>query len=214
MNRLTPVYPPAVSPHRKTNGKLLARGEVLVEEFYRWHALEPVEVVLDEDGDPPLSPEAIRRGELALASGIRDDAILRILLDLDIAPEVVAAISLVPLVEVAWADGEMDPKERRAILDASHAQGIDYGSPAYDLLARWLEHPPGAALFDAWRAYIEAVFEPLTREEREAFRRWLIERARAVAKAAGGILGVGAISAEERRVLARLEAALREAGER
>ena len=27
---------------RKTNGKLRSRGEVLVDEFYRWFPLEPV----------------------------------------------------------------------------------------------------------------------------------------------------------------------------
>jgi len=199
-----------VTPPRKTNGELRARGEVLVEEFYRWRAPEPVEVQVG-DSEPKLSPELIRRGELALASGISDEAMLRILLDLDVETSVLTALSLVPLVEVAWADGKMDPEERTAILEASADQGIAPGTSAHDLLASWLDHLPRPELFEAWRSYIEAVLEPLTPGEREELRVGLVERARRVAEAAGGILGLGAISGSERLVLARLDDVLRQA---
>jgi len=202
-----------VAVPRKTNGELRARGEVLVEEFYRWRAPEPVEVH-DEDSESSLSPELIRRGELALASGISDEAMLRVLLDLDVETSVLTALSLVPLIEVAWADGKMDPEERTAILTASADQGIQAGSSAHDLLASWLEHLPRPELFAAWRAYIEAVLGPLTPGEREELRVGLVERARRVAEAAGGILGIGTISGAERLVLARLDEVLREASKR
>jgi len=202
-----------VAVPRKTNGELRARGEVLVEEFYRWRDPEPVEVHVEDD-EPNLSPELIRRGELALASGISDEAMLRILLDLDVETTVLTALSLVPLVEVAWADGKMDAEERTAILAASGDQGIQPGSSAHDLLASWLEHLPRPELFAAWRAYIEAVLEPLTPGEREELRVGLVERARRVAEAAGGILGLGAISGSERLVLARLDEVLRKASEK
>jgi hypothetical protein len=198
---------------RKTNGELRARGDVLVEEFYRWRAPEPVEVVVEEF-EPELTPELARRGELALASGISDEGMLRILTDLDIETSVLTALSLVPLVEVAWADGRMNPEERAAILDASGDHGISPDSSAHALLASWLEHLPRPELFEAWRSYIEAVFEPLTPGERQELRTGLVERARRVAEAAGGILGVGAISGSERLVLARLDEVLREASEK
>lgn len=184
---------------------------MLVEEFYRWRDPETVEVHL-EDSTSSLSAELIRRGELALASGISDEAMLRILLDLDIETSVLTALSLVPLVEVAWADGKMDPEERSAILAASTDQGISPGSTAHDLLASWLKHLPRPELFEAWCSYIEAVLEPLTPGEREELRIGLVERARHVAEAAGGILGVGPISGSERLVLARLDEVLRRAG--
>lgn len=201
-----------MAPPRKTNGELRARGEVLVEEFYRWRTAEPVDVLFEDD-EPEISEELVRRGELALASGITDEAMLRILLDLDLDTDVLAALSLVPLVEVAWADGKMDPEERAAILEASASHGIAAGGPAHSLLAGWLEHLPGPELFEAWRAYIEAVLEPLVPGEREELRRGLVERARRVAEAAGGLLGVGAISGSERLVLARLDEVLRQASE-
>ena len=51
--------------------------------------------------------ETVRTAKEALgeASGISDDAVLEHLMALDIGSDTVAALSLVPLVEVAWAEG-------------------------------------------------------------------------------------------------------------
>ena len=45
---------------------------------------------------------------LSKASGISNEAILERLLELDVHAETVAALSLVPLVEVVWAAGRTD----------------------------------------------------------------------------------------------------------
>jgi hypothetical protein len=191
---------------RKTNGRLRSRGEVLVEEFYRWFPLEPVEA--------PSPPPVAREQEISLASGITDRAVLKLLADLEVSSSVVAALALVPLVEVAWADGELAPEERASVLRASAEQGIRPGTRAHGLLSTWLEHRPTRTLFDAWEAYIEAVMEPLVPAEREQLCRDLVGRARDVARAAGHRGGPGSISQEEERALDRLEAALRVARER
>ena len=179
----------------KTNGVIKRRGDALIEEFYR--------------AAPTPDPQQADRETLALASGIHDEGTLRLLIDLTVSLDVLSAMTLVPLVEVAWADGQMDTEERAAILRAAADQGIDPASRAHDLLARWLDRRPPAGLFDAWRAYIQVVLEPLLPEEREQLREALIGRARAVAEAAGGFLGIGAISKEEEQVLERLARALR-----
>ena len=191
---------------RKTNGKLRSRGEVLVDEFYRWFPLEPVET-------PPPQPVA-REQEISLASGITDRAVLKLLSDLEVSSSVVAALALVPLVEVAWADGELAPEERASVLLASAEQGIRPGTRAHGLLATWLEHRPTRTLFEAWESYIEAVMEPLVPAERDQLCRDLVGRARDVARAAGHRGGPGSISPEEERALERLEDALRIARER
>jgi hypothetical protein len=193
---------------RKTNGRLRSRGEALVEEFYRWIPLEPVRKV----GAPPAASGKER--EIALASGITDRGVLKLLADLEVSSSVVAALALVPLVEVAWADGELAPEERLSVLRASEAQGIRAGTRAHALLASWMEHPPTKTLFQAWEAYIEAVFEPMVPEEREQLSADLVGRAREVALAAGHRGGPGSISAEEEKVLERLEEALRTLRER
>jgi len=185
------------------NGRLRSRGELLVKEFYRWLPLEPVR-------ERPARPDPEEK-ELSLGSGISDRAVLRLLADLEVSSSVVAALALVPLVEVAWADGELAPEERASVLRASEEQGIRPGSAAHRLLGSWLEHRPSQGLFDAWESYIEAVLEPLEEEERERLCQHLVGRAREVARAAGNGGGPGSVSSEEERTLARIEAALRSA---
>jgi hypothetical protein len=191
----------------KSNGGLKNRGQVLVQEFFRWR-----------ESDLPARPTPFEAEtaeasltELSLASGITDEGTLRLLVDLEVSMDLLSALALVPLMEVAWADGHIDDKERAAILQAADAQGIDRDSPAYDLLAKWLDRRPTARLFDAWRDYIVALMEPLLAAERAQLRDALLGRARRVAEAAGGFLGVGAVSREEAQVLERLERELADA---
>jgi len=56
------------------------------------------------------------RESLAAVTGIRDAQVLQKLLKLDIRAEPAVSFALVPLVAVAWADGQIDAKERRAVL--------------------------------------------------------------------------------------------------
>jgi len=60
-------------------------------------------------------------------------------------------------------------------------------------------------VFAAWGGYVTELVANLSAEEREAMRARLVERARKVAKAAGGMLGIASISDAEKRVIAALE---------
>ena len=151
--------------------------------------------------------ETWRQG-LAEASGIRDEAVLDRLASLGVEPETVAALTLVPLVEVAWADGDVHPKEKAAVLKAAANAGIEEGSAASELLAGWLEERPKPELRAAWTAYAGALAGMLDATERAALKEDLMGRARSVAAAAGGFLGMGRISNEEEAALAALEGAL------
>jgi len=71
---------------------------------------------------------------LAAASGITDAAVLEPLAAVDLSSETMAALSLVPLVEVAWADGTLDAKEQRALLAAEEHAGLSKDSASYRLL--------------------------------------------------------------------------------
>jgi hypothetical protein len=148
------------------------------------------------------------RKALAEASGIANPAVLDALVALDVAPDLVASLAVVPLVEVAWADGHVDPRERDAILTGAAGTGMGKGSVDYALLAEWLKHQPPAKLMKAWTHYVEGLCEKLGDAERQALRHDLLDRARAVAEAAGGFLGlISKVSAQEREVLAKLESA-------
>ena len=80
-----------------------------------------------------------KKQTLADASGIADDAVLEKLVTLGVEGSTVAALSLVPLVLVAWADGKVDVRERDAVLAAAAEVGVeergagrqllDHGSP-------------------------------------------------------------------------------------
>jgi hypothetical protein len=148
------------------------------------------------------------REGLAAISGISDPGVLEELVKLGIGPETWLAVSLAPLVEVAWANGAVGAAERRAVLTAAEANSVVPGSPSYALLEGWLAKRPDARLLEAWGEYIVDVCSRLPASEREALKRQVVGRARAVAEAAGGILGLGRkVSESEERVLRELEKA-------
>lgn len=149
-----------------------------------------------------------RRQALAEASGIHDPAVLDRLAALDLDGGTLAALGLVPLVEVAWADGSLHDRERAAVLRSAEDAGVEPGSAAHDLLESWLTHRPGRDLLETWKGYAGALAESLDETERQALRRDLLSRARKVAEAAGGLLGLGKISDAEEAKLQELEAAL------
>ena len=150
--------------------------------------------------------EETKRG-LAAASGIRNDAVLQRLVELDVRPETLASLALAPVVCVAWCDGEVSAREREAIL-ACAQRGRD-GSQRLDceLLEQWLTHRPPPSLLEAWRQYVHGLGEQLSPEERRALRDEVVGHARQVAAASGGVLGLCKVSAVESRMLADIEAA-------
>lgn len=153
-----------------------------------------------------LAKMAETKEALAAVSGIKNQDILQHLVELNVRPETLAALSAVPLVEVAWADGEVDEKERKVVLDFAAARGIAAGSVARELLESWLAQRPPQTLLAAWQHHVEALCEQLTPDDRKALKDELLHNVRAAAAASGGFLGVGKISSEEQAVIAKLEA--------
>jgi hypothetical protein len=153
--------------------------------------------------------EAERRKALRDVVQIDDEALVDHLLQLGLGPETVLAVALVPLAMVAWADGAIQPKERQAILDAAAEKGIAPGSLARQLLESWLDRKPSPELVEAWMRYTQTIWPKLTPQEREEVRQVGLGRARGVAEAAGGFLGLTSkISAAEQAVLDELGAVL------
>ena len=138
---------------------------------------------------------------------IDNEEILDALVDLAVEPETLVAFSLVPLVMVAWADGKIQPKERDAILKAAIERGVAESSPTHTLLKNWLQMPPSPLLFETWKGYIRELLPSLGDRSREHLKTSSLGRARAIAEAAGGFLGIASISAGERKMLEKLEQA-------
>jgi hypothetical protein len=149
------------------------------------------------------------REALAAASGITDDVnLLDRLAALGIRAETLAALTLIPLVEVAWADGKMEARERDAILRGAESSGIEPGSASYGLLEIWTRDRPAPELMDSWKSYIGALAGELSADQKWHLEEKIVGRARSVAESAGGFLGLGSkVSPEEERVLGELERA-------
>lgn len=145
--------------------------------------------------------------ELRKASGMTDEAVLDRLVALGLRGPTVAALSLVPLVAVAWADGELQDKEREQILHAAEAKGMGAGTPGHELLTSWLQKKPDDSLVDAWEGYMKALLAQLNDEQVRVLKNQIIGFAKVIAESAGGFLGFGKVAGSEEKVLARVEAA-------
>ncbi len=166
------------------------------------------------EGDATLvrQREELRRMEhtkkvLSGLSGITNQDILQKFIELDVSPEAVTSLTLVPLVMVAWADGEVDDKEREAVLNSLKGYGVIKNNVNYTLLKEWLEKRPPHKMLDAWAHYISGICGSLSAEERGELKANIMGHATAVAGASGGFLSVMKISPEEERILAKLEKA-------
>jgi hypothetical protein len=152
--------------------------------------------------------EAKAAGALGRATGIDDPDLLARLAELGIRPETLAALTLIPLIETAWADGVMHAKEREAVLRGAATSGIAPESASYRLLELWTIERPAREIAAIWREFIAAIAKSLTARERAALRAKVIGRAWSVANAAGGFLDATPnVSAEEQAALDALDAA-------
>ncbi len=120
---------------------------------------------------------------------------------LGVKPERIGLISLLPLVQVAWADGRIQDAERVLIRQVGEENGLlEPGDES--VIAGWLSEEPSAYFHDTAH---KVLVELLRRAElpggldREAVVGWCW----AIAAAAGGILGTRlmAISEAERAAL-------------
>ena len=185
-----------------TTDALRERGDSLENAFFR-----NVDRKLIEELRAKKAREE-QLDELAAASGIEHREVLGALLDAGVHGEALVAVGLAPLIEVAWADHEMDAREREAILHAARDAGVTRGSTAAALLSSWLDRRPGVELLEAWKGYAAALVAELGDEDAATVRDDIMSRAQAVAEAAGGFLGLGSVSREERQMLDELAAAL------
>ena len=178
------------------------RGRSLEEEFFRKEQARQLEAIRARK-EHDAGVEALRA-----ATGLHDDEVLGLLVDRGVSTATLAAFALVPLAQVAWASGSLEPAERRAVLQAAHDLGIHEGTAAHEFLAHLLEARPPGALMDAWEAFVVALRKEAGPDAFERIGGDVAGRAHKVAEAAGGLLGIGSVSEAERDALARIEAAL------
>lgn len=147
--------------------------------------------------------EAIKK-----VTGIVDDQLVKELAEKNITVETLSAFRLVPHVAVAWADDRLESDERDAVMQAAKLSGISADEPAGKLLSGWLANRPPVDLFETWIEYARSLSASLDGPARSQLKHEMVGQVRAVAEAAGGILGMGSTSPNEKAVIKQVEQAL------
>lgn len=147
---------------------------------------------------------------LSKVSGIVNKAVLKELVALNIRPEILSALFLIPIIEVAWADGTVEEKERQAILDGATKHGF---GEDHEILKEWLLRKPNKPLNDAWRTYMSGLCEVIGNQCLASLKCDIIEHARMVAEASGSFLGLtNPVSPMEKAVLDSIAEFFRKSG--
>lgn len=179
------------------------RGRSLEDEYFRKKDRELVEKMRQ------AAEAAQARAELGQKTGLTDPGLLEQLHELGFTPDTVVLLPLVPLVQMAWAEGGVSAAERGLIVSLARTRGIAAGSAADRQLEAWLEARPREEVFTHAARLIRAMLDssapgqpPLTADE-------LVQHCEAIAAASGGILGIRRVSPEERELLSTLAAELK-----
>jgi tellurite resistance protein len=163
--------------------------------------------------------EALRQGSQlatvahALAEKLQFDEpkLLEQIKQLGVTLETGAAFILAPLIEVAWADGDVSHAERKAVLEIASRRGILPGSADHRQLLEWLDHRPSKAILKAALEAIHiglSVLPPAEREQRVAA---MIKACESVAHASGAVealIEIWGIEDREREVITAIRNAL------
>lgn len=140
---------------------------------------------------------------LSNVSGIKNDLVLQQLVDLDIRPEILAALCLIPIIEVAWADGSVDKKERDAVLEGAKKTSF---SADEDILREWLQTKPNPKLMEAWELYMQGLCEIIDDEAISLLKHEIISHTQSVAEASGGFLGlINPVSNSEQKMIEKIK---------
>jgi len=105
---------------------------------------------------------------------VREPAIFKKLERLGYDETTVTLLFVVPLVQVAWADGSVTKPERDHIVAIATLRGIKPNTPAYERLMAWLEREPSNEFFEGTLDVIAAVISSLPASEREQCKRALL----------------------------------------
>ncbi|MBA2660969.1 MAG: TerB family tellurite resistance protein [Bradymonadaceae bacterium] len=121
--------------------------------------------------------------------------------DADTAP----VLPFVPIIQVAWADGNVSNAENRKVLELAGQYGLAEGSPAHNFLKLLISERPSAAFF----ARVTTLMQRIVKDNPDdSINSNLLDLCVAVAQASGGFFGLtNPIGKEERALLQEFAAA-------
>jgi tellurite resistance protein len=187
-----------------TEAQKQSRGEALAEAFFFRMDRELIESLsrkLDRD-------EKI--GSFQAVTGIQDRAIVESLVDAGFEMSTLTAFIWAPVVFVAWADGNADPLEKAAILEALPNKGLSREMASMMIAHEWFANRPTEKLWLVWEEFAIATLTGVPAHEREALMDEIVDLCYAVAQASGGFLGIGRVSQSESAAIDRVIATLKQ----
>lgn len=177
------------------------RGRSLEDDYFRKKDKELVEKLQH------AAAAEQAKTDMGKAAGITDPAVLQELLDLGFTPQTVGLLPIVPIVQVAWAEGGVSPAERDLIVRFARGRGIAEGSVADTQLSAWMSARPSEEVFARAGRLIRAMLDSGGAAGLNADD--LVRYCESIASASGGVFGIGKISGEERALLSKIASDLK-----
>jgi len=120
-------------------------------------------------------------------------------LSLGFSAQTARVLPLLPLIQVAWADGSVSLAEERVVLELATARGIEKDSSAYEFLENILNDRPSDLFFERTNRVIAKI---LDQDSTSWSKMSVLELAKEVADASGGFFGLTKrIGKQERELL-------------
>jgi hypothetical protein len=141
--------------------------------------------------------------QLANATGIRDQKYLERLADSGFELSTLHFI-WVPLILVAWADGNAEKLEKKAIADILASKGISQETISRVISHEWFCKKPTEELWGIWKEFSAATSSSLNPAINNELIDELVRLCRLVADASGGFMGLGKVSATETQAIDRV----------
>lgn len=142
------------------------------------------------------------------SAGVTDEELKKTLLEAGYDDDSARALYLVPVIDVAWADGRLDPEEIATFKKILKTRGIEESSKAFQLATVWLEKGVDNPQYQT----AKKLFDPFLVQLKKGGKTdntWILEAADLVASATGGLFGFGnKTSSEEDSLLKDLASKL------
>lgn len=186
-----------------THDSLHDRGRAIEEAYFRQKDQELIDK-LRKRAEAEVAQQA-----LGAITGVSDPEVLHELQALGFTPDTVQLLPLMPVLQVAWAEGGVTPVERLLIEKIATARGIVAGGPADAQLMDWLANKPSDDVFHGAARLIRALLDSGSGVVADLDVDDLVGYCEKVAAASGGVFGLGRVSLEERQLLASIASDLK-----
>ena len=107
--------------------------------------------------------------------------------ELGYAPHRVPLLFLAPVVQVAWAEGFVQPSEQKTILNFAASMSVEPGTSAFEELIKWFDERPSDEDFSAALNDLDGLLASLSPLEAARYRGMLQQYCIQTARSAGDI---------------------------